>query len=68
MYGIGIRQKIRRIRKGMGYRSGDMAHCLGISTGQYSRMERGRRRITVQYLEAIADILGITVSDLYRDC
>lgn len=52
----------------MGYRSGDMAECLGISICQYSRMEKGRRRITVQYLEAIADILDIKVSDLYRGC
>tara|TARA_R110000824_G_C15090658_1_gene665313 strand:+ start:601 stop:759 length:159 start_codon:yes stop_codon:yes gene_type:complete len=52
----------------MGYKSVDMAECLGISMGHYSRMERGRRRITVQYLEAIADILDVKVSDLYRGC
>lgn len=68
MYGQEIRRKIRRARKAMGYRSVDMAECLGISMGHYSRMERGRRRITVQYLEAIADILDVKVSDLYRGC
>ena len=68
MYGLEIRRKIRRLRKTMGYRSGDMAECLGSSICQYSRMEKGRRRITVQYLEAIADILDIKVSDLYRGC
>tara|TARA_R110000824_G_scaffold344733_1_gene531349 strand:+ start:874 stop:1032 length:159 start_codon:yes stop_codon:yes gene_type:complete len=52
----------------MGYKSGDMAKCLGISMGHYCRMEKGRKRMTLQYLEAIADILEIEVSDLYRGC
>ena len=68
MYGLEVRRKIRRLRKAMGYKSGDMAKCLGISMGHYCRMEKGRKRMTLQYLEAIADILEIEVSDLYRGC
>ena len=68
MYGLEVRRKIRRVRKAMGYKCGDMAECLGISMSYYCRMEVGRRRMTLQYLEAIADILEIEVSDLYRGC
>lgn len=45
----------------------DLQKALNISASQASRMLDGSRGISVWHLDAIADLLGTTVPDLFRD-
>mgnify|MGYP003587805227 CR=1 FL=1 len=55
-----IIRRIRAARHEQGLKSAIMARRLGISLTAYSDLERGRRRLTVDRLEAIMAILGLT--------
>ncbi|WP_044008584.1 XRE family transcriptional regulator [Leisingera methylohalidivorans] len=55
---------IREKRLAAGFTQEDMADQLGISTGLYNGLEKGSRRMNETYLEGIANIFGVLVSDL----
>ena len=44
-----------------------VAQKMGISRPFYTQLEGGKRWISVEYLEQIARILGVSVSELYRE-
>ena len=55
-----IIRRIRAARQEQGLKSAIMARRLGVSLTAYSDLERGRRHLTVDRLEAIMAILGLT--------
>ncbi|MFV1530589.1 XRE family transcriptional regulator [Phaeobacter sp. JH209A] len=59
-----MRFSIREKRLAAGMTQEDMADRLEISTGLYNGLEKGKRRMNETYLEGIANILGVAVSDL----
>lgn len=61
---IGMNFNIREKRLAAGLTQEMMAESLGISTGLYNGLEKGSRRMNETYLEGIASIFGVLVSDL----
>lgn len=59
-----MRFSIREKRLAAGLTQEDMADRLEISTGLYNGLEKGSRRMNETYLEGIANIFGLLVSDL----
>lgn len=55
---------IREKRKAAGLTQEYMAEMLDISTGLYNGLETGKRRMNETYLDGIAKILGVGVTDL----
>ena len=62
-----IRHRIRALRLQKGITTEEVSKRMGISRPFYSQLEHGRRRMSVDYLEKIAQILGVTVAELYRE-
>ena len=60
-----IRHRIRALRLLKGLTSEEVSKRMGISRPFTSQLEHGRRRMSVDYLEKIARILGVTVAELY---
>lgn len=56
--------RIREWRKARGLSQTELADAIGITYPIISGMETGRRDLTVQYMRAIARVLGITPADL----
>jgi len=59
-------QNIRTIRKQKGISQESVAYDLGIDYSTYGKIERGQIALTVDRLEKIATILGVTVEELYK--
>lgn len=59
-----ILDHIRAIRREKGFKSAYMAQKLGISQGEYSKLENGMKRNFNTYLPEIANILAINIEDL----
>ena len=58
-------QKIKFIRNAYGYTQADMAAFLNIKRETYSTFEQGKtKRINIEFLLKIADILAIDISEL----
>ena len=64
---MAVHEKIRALRLGRGYKQNYMAFRLDIDTANYGRMERGQTKITLDRLEAIAEILGVELNDLLNN-
>ena len=62
-----IRHRIRTLRLRKGITTEELSKRMGISRPFYSQLEHGRRRMSVDYLEMIARILGVSVAELYRE-
>ena len=62
-----IRHRIRTLRLQKGITTEELSKRMGISRPFYSQLEHGRRRMSVDYLEMIARILGVSVAELYRE-
>ena len=62
-----IRHRIRALRMHKGITTEELSKRMGISRPFYSQLEHGRRRMSVDYLEKIAGILGVSVAELYRE-
>lgn len=60
-------EKIRAIRKAKGMGQHDLAKKLNISVQAYSMKETGKRPITTNELELIADTLGVSPSNFFED-
>lgn len=60
----GMKFSIREKRLAAGLTQEDMAERLEISTGLYNGLEKGNRRMNETYLDGIASVLGVMVSDL----
>ena len=58
---------IKEYRKKKGYTQKEIADTLGIKQASYSDKERGRRGFTVEELLQLEDILGVSISDMFKD-
>jgi transcriptional regulator with XRE-family HTH domain len=63
-----IAYTIREIRTSKSISQEFMAIKLGIDTSNYSRIERGTAPLTVERLMAIAEILGMSFSEMSKAC
>jgi transcriptional regulator with XRE-family HTH domain len=61
-----IGERIRRIRAGKGYSQANVAEDLGITTGAYSKIERGDTDANVSRLLHIAQVLEVHICEFFR--
>ncbi len=59
-----MENRIRELRKARGLTLKRMAELLGTSNQQISHLEKGRRRLTLDWMERIAEALECHPSDL----
>ena len=59
-----MENRIRELRKARGLTLKRMAELLGTSNQQISHLEKGRRRLTLEWMERIAEVLECHPSDL----
>ena len=59
-----IGKRIRTFRKDAGLTQADLAHRVGIARVSVSNLENGRQRVSLEHLVAIAQILGVELSEL----
>ncbi|HEX2615910.1 MAG TPA: helix-turn-helix transcriptional regulator [Flavobacteriales bacterium] len=57
-------EKVRVVREHRGAKQYQLAQALGISQSAYSRLERGRREIKLEYLRILARELRWPLGDL----
>ena len=62
---MSVHDTIRTMRELNQWTQEDMAEKLDISVNGYSKIERGKSKLTLEKLEQIANIFNIKVSDLY---
>ncbi len=60
-------KKLRMLRKRHGISQSDMAMMLGIAQNSYSRYENGQRQPSIEMLQKMSEILGVTIDDLVDD-
>ena len=58
---------VKEYRKKKGYTQKEIADTLKIKQASYSDKERGRRGFTVEELLQLEDILGVSISDMFKD-
>lgn len=59
-----IGSNIRRARKALNLTQAQTAEKLGVSLLHYGRLERGDRKISLDQLARIADVLQVSFNDL----
>lgn len=59
-----MKNAIRKFREKAGLTRPELAEKIGTSVSQLVKLERGERRITIDWMERIAPALGIAVTDL----
>lgn len=59
-----IGRRIHEIRQESGLSQMDLAEKIGMSVSYVSMIENGRRRVSLNALIRIANILGVTVDEL----
>jgi transcriptional regulator with XRE-family HTH domain len=57
-------QKIKKIRLLKGYKQEYLAYKIGISQTSYSKLETGETNLSIDRASAIANILGMSLSEL----
>lgn len=62
-----IGERIRTVRQRNGIRQKDLAKAVGISNGAFTNFEKGRRRISIDWLTKIADVLDMPVAYFLED-
>lgn len=60
-------EKIRLFRELNRWSQEDMAEKLDLTTGGYSKIERGESQINLQRLQQIADVFNVNLFDLMPD-
>ncbi|KPH85365.1 helix-turn-helix domain-containing protein [Komagataeibacter intermedius] len=55
---------IREMREIRGLSQAKLANVLGVSQSQIDRLEKGQRRLTVEYIEKISKALDVSINDL----
>jgi len=61
-----VTENIKNIRRQKGISQESIAYDLGIDYSTYGKIERGQIGLTVDRLEKIANVLGITVEEIYK--
>lgn len=59
-------QKIARLRKAAGYTQAQLAERVGLQPEHISRIETGRRGVSIEAIANIAQALGIEIHELFR--
>src|SRR5690606_7685316 len=59
---------VRELREKAGINQADVANRVGVSNVTISRYERGERQIPSSTLIKIAEVIGVTVEDIYERC
>lgn len=62
----GLGWAIRRVRQGQKRTLEDVAMAVGSDAGNISRIERGTQNAPEDLLQAIAAVLGLSMSDLWQ--
>lgn len=62
-----VGQRIRLQRTERGLRQYELAQEAGLSPERLCRLERGRAMPTIVELDHLADVLGITIMELFRE-
>ena len=57
-------QRVRDLRKEQGYSQENFAAACGLDRTYVGGIERGERNVALRNIEAIAETLGITLSEL----
>ena len=60
-------KRVKRLRLEHGCSQEAFAQEAGIDRSYYGRIERGEANPTLRNIAAIADLLGITISELFAD-
>lgn len=58
--------RVRELRKEQGYSQESFAAACGLDRTYVGGIERGERNLALRNIEAIADTLGITLSELMK--
>lgn len=68
-YSMEVHIKIRQIREAQGIKQQSLADILGITQQNYARIETGKVSITMERLEKISEVFGMTVLEIltYQD-
>ncbi|MNN73022.1 HTH-type transcriptional regulator SinR [compost metagenome] len=64
MENLQLAKRIRAFRKLKGYTQQELAERSGVSLDILGAVERGNRRAEDQILNKIADVLGVTLTEL----
>lgn len=56
--------KIKKVRLAKGISQKEIANALHLSSNAYSRIEKGDTQLTINNLEIISEVIGLSVSKL----
>ncbi len=59
--------KIRHLREDVGLTEKELGDRVGVTMNMISQVERGLKKPSAETLKRIADVLGVTVDELYRE-
>jgi transcriptional regulator with XRE-family HTH domain len=60
-------RNMRRIRRGKDLTQEDLSHATGITQAYISEIEAGKRKVSIDNIEAIAKALKVSVAQLFED-
>lgn len=64
---LGGMNNVAAIRKAKKLSQSDLAEMAGVEQPTISKLERGNESVTLRTIKAVADALGVGVSDLFAD-
>ncbi len=59
-------RRVRQLRTALGVAQEAFAHQIGIDRSYFGSIERGRRNVSLEHIQKIADGLGVPPADLFR--
>jgi transcriptional regulator with XRE-family HTH domain len=59
-------RRVRQLRTALGVAQEAFAHRIGIDRSYFGSIERGRRNVSLEHIQRIADGLGVPPADLFR--
>ena len=62
-----MKNRLRELRKALGLTLNDVASAAGTSNQQLGMLERGERRLTVEWMQKLAPVLRVAPRDLLPD-
>ncbi len=58
---LGVAEAVRARRKQLGLRQQDLAELAGVATRSVHALETGKRTVRLDVIEAVADVLGLSL-------
>mgnify|MGYP001162885346 FL=1 len=62
-----IGERIKKIRLKKGLNQVDIYSKIGLSSSYYSEIENGKKNVTIETLEKICKVLGLSLSEFFSD-